>query len=108
MAPFISGDISVVIGGLQRRVTSFENNLQLWRNDQLQCVNRLDVLLHAPNSEEQVARLLQQNDDTSPQMMVMQTDISQMITRVQQLELSLKVAIVREEYLRLSAQGVLV
>ena len=108
MAPFISGDISVVIGGLQRRVTSFENNLQLWRNDQLQCVNRLDVLLHAPNSEEQVARLLQQNDDTSRQIMVMQTDISQMITRVQQLELSLKVAIVREEYLRLSAQGVLV
>ncbi len=101
MAPFFSRDFHAVFSGLNERITIFENEILMLRDEQYHREIRLDELLSQPNSEEQIVLLLQQNDENSRQIITLQERISLMRRRIEELNLKHQVALCREEHQRI-------
>ena len=101
MAPFFSRDFYAVISRLNDEIASVENEIVILRDEQYHRENRLDELLSQPNSKEQIVLLLQQNDETSCQIITLQERISQMRRRVEELNLKQQVALCCEEHQRI-------
>ena len=108
MAPYFSSDFDPVIMSIEAQIALVNNELVVLINDRRRHENNLDDLLSQPDSEERVALLLQQNDETARQIRTMQENVAQMKRRIQDLVLLHQVAIVREEHQCLMFGGFLV
>ena len=108
MAPFFSDDFSPMIRRMEARIDSVSNQIVVLIDERHHRENDLDNLLSQPDSEERVALLLQQNDETASQIRTMQENVAQMKQRIQDLVLQHQVALVREEHQRLLFGGFLV
>jgi len=108
MAPFFSSDFYPVIMSIEAQIALVNNEIVVLINDRHHHENYLDDLLSQPDSEERVALLLQQNDETARQIRTMQENVAQMKRRIQDLVLLHQVAIDREEHHCLLFGGFLV
>ena len=108
MAPFFSDDFSPMIRRMEARIDSVSNQIVVLIDERHHRENDLDNLLSQPDSEERVALLLQQNDETARQIRTMQENVAQIKQRIQYLVLQHQVALVREEHQRLLFGGFLV
>jgi hypothetical protein len=85
----------------------YERQLQLFEMEQRRVSDCVNILLSAPDTEEEVMSLCLQSEQLNLRMDEIQTEISLSDERYKRLAHLLKVALVREEHQRLVAAGLI-